>query len=70
MFSSSSSSSSSSLQPSSSQLPSLLLPLPLSLPSELYAQPDITLLVLPVELGAATPPCVSTASLAIAFQVC
>jgi len=41
-----------------------------SLPSKPHAQPDITLLLLPVGLGAAAPPHISTASLTVAFQVC
>jgi len=40
------------------------------LSSELHAQPNITLLLLPVESGAAAAPHISTASLAIAFQAC
>ena len=36
-----------------------------SLSSESHAQPDVTLLLLPVGLEAAAPPCASAASLAI-----
>jgi len=40
------------------------------LPSELHAWPNVTSPLLPVESGAAAAPYASTASLAIAFQVC
>ena len=56
---------SSLLQLSFSQLSSSLLPQLLSLSFELHAQPDKNLLLLPVGLGAATAPHVSTVFLTL-----
>ena len=65
-----SSSSSSFPQLFASQLSSQSFsPLP-SLLSELYAQPDVTLLLLPVGSEATASPRASVTSLAIAFQAC
>jgi len=65
----SSSSSSSLLQPFSSWLPPLLLPLFPFLSSKPHAQPNMTSLFLPIGLRATVLPCVSAAFLATAFQV-
>ena len=63
-----SSSSSFSLQSSVSWLPPRPSPLLLSLPSELHAQPNVTLLLPQVKAGAVVSLHISTASLATAFQ--
>ena len=54
-------------QLSASQLPSGPSPPLPSLPSKLHAQPDVTLLLLSVELGAVAPPYASAAFLAAVF---